>query len=455
MLGTTSQYQITEAVVISLAVDIEVDISRHIIALDLFENINFPYITGTILVSDDNDLFTGKTLKFTGSETLLLQLDVPLLGGGRYTITKEFIMYEIDSMSPANDRASLVKLNLIEKHAFVDQFKPFSKSYTGSPYSIISKILSDETLLDITSTLSDLRATDDPVQEPMKVTIPYWTPLQAVEWLRSRCTTKNGSPYFLFSTIHGDVMWWMSLDSMLRQPAWNADAPFVESVAFSQSTPNWTTPEFRTIVKKSNRGSHRSLDAAEMGALGSNITYSNISTNTSTSVDYSIADTLVALNADNILSDNTAQNLYNPYTTLTETKIHKLKSRYFHQIGLRTYNDHNNYFDDDSRSKIKGRVQNLADRVLLNMNKISIEIPGFNFMGGLSSSTQAGVGDITSIILSGNNSAEDTFSSRDEIIDIDRSGNYLTTALRHTFAGGRISTSLDGCKLVENYTELQ
>ena len=451
MTNTTSQYFITEAV-ISSALSPPIDISSVIVGIDLFENIKLPYITGRVAISDDNDIFTGNTFTFRGTETLRLQIDIPLIGGGRYIITKEFIMNRISSMAKANDRAGLVIVDIIEPHGYLDELKTFSKSYTGTPVDIISKILTDGNLLNLQGKFYDYGS--PPVQEPIKFTVPYKTPLQAVEMMRARCTTKNGSPYFLYTTVHGDGIEFNDLDTILRHRSFNSDAPFVESNAFLSSDVTWTTPEFRIIGRKSTRESHNALMAIQNGSIASNITHTDISTNKSVSVDYSVRDTFNALYSDNILPTTSYQNVYNHGARFNNENMDEMKSKYFHQIGLKTYADHNNYFDDDSRSKIKSRIQNISDRALLEMNKVAIEMPGYSFLGGYDDSTFAGVGNMVSLIFSGNNSSTDQFDQRDQVIDTDRSGNYLMTALRHTFSAGKIVTSLDGCKLTENYREL-
>ena len=42
----------------------------------------------------------------------------------------------------------------------------------------------------------------EPYQEPMKFVVPFMTPFEACEVIRSKMSTDLGLPYFLYSTLN-------------------------------------------------------------------------------------------------------------------------------------------------------------------------------------------------------------------------------------------------------------
>jgi hypothetical protein len=63
---------------------------------------------------------------------------------------------------------------------------------------------------------------------------------------------------------------------------------------------------------------------------------------------------------------------------------------------------------------------------------------------------ESGVGETVSLLFSGNAGGADT-PEIEQLIDYDKSGNYLIYSLRHSFAAGAMSSSMRACKLDKNY----
>lgn len=451
-MSIQSQYKILQAVITSPREgDQEYDIASTIIQLDLFENIERPFLTGRLLVSDDNATYSGnRFLAFRGNETIRIRLEIFSVSEDNYIKDLEFVMTGMRNVTKANDRTAMILFDLSDPMLYRNYLTKFSRSFTGTPYQIINKIFTDSTLLN-TKELSNLREAEDPTQQIMKVVIPYLTPFGAVEWLRDRCTTKNGSPYFLFKTMHGPSIWWMSLDTILSQPSINEKAPFIESNALTNVSQDWLLPEFQTIEKSEFTNQHNTLNLFKKGALAATFTNTDISSSRYTSTDFAASHTLANMTRDNILPTSESGiplcNVYDDTEQIDGSAIDQSPTMWFHQVNLsNVYGDYNSYYDDNSTSNYASRIKNMALRNFLYENQVKIEVPGYSFMA-----TNSGVGDIVSMVFSSNFSTQDEITNIEDLIDLEKSGDYMVYSLRHSFSVNKISSVVHGCKLARNY----
>ena len=87
-----------------------IDIKNVAVELNIFENINMPYLTGSVLILDDNNIFNA--IDFQGTERLNVELSIPV--DGAPTISKTFIMNRIEKVHKSNDKTSMLLFNLID-----------------------------------------------------------------------------------------------------------------------------------------------------------------------------------------------------------------------------------------------------------------------------------------------------------------------------------------------------
>jgi len=439
-----SQYRISRAVITSNATGNNTfDVSGIILEIDIFENLDRPYLTGRVSMLDDNSIFDGnRHLQFKGTERLKVFIEVFSLTEDSYIIEKEFVMTNMRSMIKANDRAAMVQFDLCEPIYYIDRFKKFSRSYTGTPVEIINKILTDESLLGDERGL--IKLTDDPIQKPIKVVIPYLTPLQAIKWLLNRCTSVNGTPYFMYSTITEDGIFLDSLDNILVQPPFNNQsryktAPFVQSVAFTNSAPGWTNPEYQIIKHHVFDNQHSTFKLLDAGAIHSKFSVSDINSNTSLETEYKSNTHFTDLKRKEIVPKQNVFDAFDDYNNQP--------SMYFHQItSSNVYADYRTYYDENSKSDHRKKVENMATKAFLLENMITAEVPGYNFIAA-----GAPVSSVASFIFNSNNSSQDTASELTDVIDLEKTGDYMIHSLRYKFVGSEVSVSLYATKLSRNY----
>ena len=446
------QFIITEASITSNQTgDRSFDIKSIILEVDLFENIERPYITGRLLLIDDNSIFDGTAhLQYKGTEKLKLRIEVISITQDNYIIEKEFVMTTMRYMTKSGDRSSMILFDLVDYKLYSNYFKKFSRSYSGTPVEIINKILTDASLL---NSKPLIKVCDDPIQKNMKVVVPYLTPFGAIEWLRDRCTTENGSPLFTYASIYHDLIILDSLDNILIQSPWNntprySRNPFVQSTAMANSNPNnWLNSEHQLISSVEFTDQHDNMKLLKSGAISSQYTNLDISTNRRVSSKYSAKDLMDNLSRSDVVS-NINQNVYDIFEQdKNDVNVDTLPSMYFHQVNLsNVYGDDYSYYDDPTPSSYKKRVENLALRNFLLENQVKVTVPSYAFIA-----TTTGVGTIASFHFTSNYSTEDGVSSNDQVFDQDKSGDYMIYALRHKFAGSQMQTSVTACKLERNY----
>ena len=170
------------------------NIKKIVSELNIFESVELPYLTATMLMPDS--LAFKSTIGIKGSERVSIHLkanvDAPVK-------VKHFMITGIAKEISINEKTDVRAITMIEEHAYLSTLKKFSKSYTGVPSTILFNILRGH--LDKNLTEEDAANAS---QGKMKVNIPYWTALQSVEWIRDRMSTSSGSPYFLYCTLRDD-----------------------------------------------------------------------------------------------------------------------------------------------------------------------------------------------------------------------------------------------------------
>ena len=112
--------------------------------LNIYENIFMPYLTGTIVMIDDNNIV--KDLGIKGTERLYVVFKSPKTDT---QIEKTFVISSIRRQIKTNEQRSLLILELIEQHGYFNELELINKSYTGNSVEIAQKILEDNSTMKI------------------------------------------------------------------------------------------------------------------------------------------------------------------------------------------------------------------------------------------------------------------------------------------------------------------
>lgn len=456
--STGQQYKIKEAVVFAdrLGGDGEngftVDVSQQIQELSLYESLEKSYVTGQLLLVDDNAVFDS--INFKGTEKLAITILSVNSGGDDISFPvsgrKIFIMTNIEKQQRTGDKTTIYLFNLIEEYAFVDANLKLSKAYRGKVEDIIATILTSELKVD-----ADYSYSTESYQEPIKVTVPYMTPLQACEWLRRRITSINGSPFFLYSSIHDDRVRLGNLDTMLKQKPFNKLPYRYSRAATADATEKDELARAFTVNSINFENMENTLRLIRNGALGASISSTNLNDGITTSSKYKVRNTLDRLRTEGVIDINAQQNVFDPLHKVIQddenpSYIDDLNSVVFHELtSPRTYLEYNNYHDTFGPAETRKKIESYSIAQLLYRNMIDVDVPGTAFIIG-----RVSVGDIARIEFL-KSDVTGKAKSDEEYYDKNRSGNYLIHSVRHTFRDTVHNVTMSVTKLSERPKALE
>ena len=459
----TPQFELNQAVISSGMYDKEIDVTTNVAELVIFESLDSPFLTGRIVISDDEGLFDA--MKFQGTERLIVSL-----GGADVEKTpilkkKKFIMTSIESkVSTSNQNSSAYVFTLIDEHGFLGQLKKVSKSYTGSLERIIVSLAQNELNRQVDIGYTGATAGNDQLSAQQDITciIPNLTPIDAMKWLCSRITTLNGSPYFIYATLNvpdysevsnetldeedrtfGNVIRLGNLDVMLQQEPLNK-VPF-------RYTPNTTGVNVEADPVKQmftikgfqiRSGYSDTLRQALMGSVVSTYSNTNLGTGEIFTTKHNLTDQINTLTEDGILQkEGFTQDVIDPTFVINDLPLEEYSAKQFHTItSSGTYGTQKSYHDEFDETKFKHKIQSRSLFTTLQKNRISIVVEG----GALIYST-AGVGDIIDIDILGDNmdAGENDRDPRSNRF----SGNHLIYNIQHTFIEGTHNCTMNLVKL--------
>ena len=185
-----------------------INITNLMSDFEIFEHIEKPYLTANFVFTDSSGLFDSVT--WAGGEKITISFSSP---DTDIEITKSFAMAEIKKGIKNDNRAEVYYLSLIEYDAYRSETYNVNSCYTGKATEIIDNILT-ETIYKKDG--RNIHSIGEPAQNNMKVIIPNMSPLEACSWIKDRATNEDCLPYFLFSTLVGDLLKFINLGDLLN-----------------------------------------------------------------------------------------------------------------------------------------------------------------------------------------------------------------------------------------------
>jgi hypothetical protein len=442
-LSSSSAYDIhIESVVLtSDRFNTEYELAPSISEINVFENIDLPYLTGAIMLSDSFDL-TNK-ISFRGTEKINLKVRI----NGDETaksVSKDFIVTDI-KVVPTQDTSEMLRLNIIEEHAFLNQLITVSKAYDGKPEDIIGKIAKDQ--LDMEFYVPDEFSSS--AVAPMKVVIPNMTPLDAIRWIKDRLVSPNGMPFFFYSTLNSDKPFLTNLEFMLAENIRNAERPFTYGQAFNRwSTTQNVLEQARNIESYNLPKSENMYGLVSKGAVSSTYEYIDTLRNTDTrktQSKISMNDILGRMQSANIINSNQHSPIYDDKFQIDGKTFDDFNPSNISQITTsNTYSELANYYEAETLENQQLKAISRALRYYLLKSPIEISMPGFEFLGRGKNIT---IG--RQILLNFLKNDPDILQNNSEALDKKRSGNYLIYAARHIIKPEKYSVSLSCVKLAD------
>lgn len=422
------QYKITDAIITADRLgDTEIEVTAQIGELNIFEHLEKPYLTGQLLLLDDNGIFSS--IKFKGTERFSFKVS-SVEDGVNISFEHTFLMKGIEKIERTSDKAEVYLISLIDEHALIDAANRFSKSYTGKLESIATGILVSELDKDVDVSYAKEVST----QPPMRIIIPYLTPLTASKWLLDRASTINGAPYYIYASMYSDNIRIGDLETMLSQTPFNSRLPYVYSAASTNSSVDLTEDKKAFVIQGLRKEFlEETMKMLLDGAIGSELKTQDISRTGLLPVHHSIRETIEQLKIGGVIPENSEQQVFDPDYLVDDDAnnpvyLDDLNGRNFHAItSYGTYNNKRSYHDTFSPAEGLQRLRSISMRSMLERNKIEINVPGTGLF-----LRQVTVGDTVAVNFLNSDVTVDQ-NNEEEKYDKAKSGNYLIYAVRHTF----------------------
>jgi hypothetical protein len=436
----------TATVELTSSSGVRIDISKLLAEINIHESLTKPYITGTIVVIDSANVFNK--LNLLGQEVIDIKQitnihNDPIIEGRRFAITG------IKRQTKIQDSASVFVISFTSAYMYINKKFRFSKKYDGKPENIISDI-SNETLNVPVSIASS-------EQSEMRVIIPFtMSPLESMVWLKNRCTTSNGIPFFLHANSIYDKQDGLNLVSfkeLLDQPEFNSgdNNEFkYSSVTATETAKAYTTEKFNSLKYKIASfdvvDNEKTLSLMENAGYGAQYLWVDTIEDKAFEKRYRVTEELSKLP-----SPNSGQYDYDPNLPDGLGKpLHEGVSAYVSQITTtKLFEDKLSYNEEDTSEKHQNKARSNGLKAFSVKETITIQCPGFAFMEhkkGLIGNNQI------NLYIPRDQPAE-LETNPDEIKDIKRSGKYIIVHQRHMFKNKQYNVILT-CIKIDNASGL-
>lgn len=395
---------------------------------NIYENLSIPYLTASMVMIDDHDIY--RYIKLNGTERVTIRYELPTQESEPFE--KTFTIVNIPTIEKINDFSSSISFNMIEDIGYYDKIQKFSKSYDGKGEQIIENIIRDKLGRSVDKTF----ATKESFQKAFRYIVPYQTPLEAVNTVLRKMTTEFGFPFFLFSSIYSDDFILKDLETIIQTAPFNNGKPLV----FSQSI-NASDTGFKNQALSIHNFEAANIDdtllLAQKGAIGSKLSLINVTSGEHLTPHLDMHNHMSILLENGLIPPEYSSLMINddfiPDPSNNDTsRLPNYDSRILSSIianRIYTYDDIEGYAEDTFTSF--GNLQHIRNNILhhLTKNVYSIYVPGILF---LNKDPRLTVGSQIEVVVYKNKNF-DPGSPTTNFVDERRSGNFIILAKRHIF----------------------
>lgn len=417
--------------------DLPLQLKNVVTDLDIFEHIDLPYLTAMLSFSDSGNVYSHADL--LGGEKITITLKSNREEAS--PITKTFYILEVMSVVRTSDQHQVVNLQLIEDIGYISNLYNVNKSYTGKGSTIIKKISQNNLNKQVLSSDND--------QQSMKVIIPNLSPMDAMCWIKNRTTTTQGYPFYLFSTLADDFLYFYDLGTMLEQEVINQKVPYK---AWQGASRSMIPIENKRLVLNYKINDFDNLYLLiKKGVIGSEYEFVDTLKNKRRQVKFDIDKDLIGpLLERGVIKKPIDSPLFSASYLHNEKSFNKYSSRSITNIGTsspyeKTDNRINAYSEAINSADYKLTVLSKAMNEIMKKNPLVITVDGLDYIDGDKHSTI------------GNNIKIDFLRTMEEdgsgeYLDPKLSGDYLIYAARHMFKREEYNVAMT-CVKMGNYRQ--
>ena len=375
------------------------EVTNQVVALEFYEDLFSPFITGVLALKDSLDL--ANLFPLVGEEYLNLKIRTPSFQGKDKTIDDQFYIYKMSNRETTGDRNVIYELHFMSREAVVDLNKKVSKCYQGKCSDIARQIITDK--------LNGLESTKNVIIEDtpngVKFISNYWPPVQALNYTAETSSNANGAAsYLFFENRYG--LNFVSLELLYKAGTVQEfiyDAYMRDFAADGRSFRN-VEEEYKRIIEISIPNVYDYIDRVRSGMYASKMANHDITTKK-----------YIVKNFD-MLDDFPLNQHLNDFPPVSKKAIRRVSSMAF--TYPKYYGNFNNFGDVTNAKTIQKRISLIQQA---EATKVQIVVPG---------RTDYTVGHKIRLNLNKFNPIEDTDSTKDTLDNM-FSGNYIISAINH------------------------
>ena len=423
----------------------DIDITNVIAQLDIFEDINRPFLLGNLVISDAPGLISS--VNFIGTERVNVKLSlIPSADEEPVIINKNFIITELQKTVKATDDADVISLEMIEDSGYRNYLENINRPYTGSGSQIIANCIS-EFLDKKLNVVSDEQSNTS----PFKIIVPNWHPFDVVKWVKGLMIREFGFPYYFYSTIHSDDIIQDDLLSMLERGIVNPSNPYSYSTSAAANVEASVLQQSYTVNDVKFNSTLNTLNKIREGNVGSSNQTIDLVKNSSSReiLHFDVYKMYKDIKTSGGIPSTQTYMPYDNKSVINDKKLHDYDSRRISELQISYIYDKNTPNSTDVLP-INQQLMAKSIKSWMQENKITLQVPGRNF---LETSTQIPIKLADTVMVNMLDSKNSKPGKSTEAVKPEynkkQSGEYIIQSLRHMFVLDKYSVIAECVKLTD------
>ena len=168
------------------------DIKNQVMAIEFYEDMFAPFISGLVVVKETLDY--ANLFPLIGEEYITLTLRTPSFEEKNMTIDDQFVITKVKNRAKSGERNLLYEIHFMSREALVDVNKKVSKAFEGKVSEIAQSFILDK--------LHGLESNKDVYVEEsangIKYISNYWSPITNLNYLSQLAKNSSESSDYIF-----------------------------------------------------------------------------------------------------------------------------------------------------------------------------------------------------------------------------------------------------------------
>lgn len=372
------------------------DVTAQTIAIQYYEDLFSPFISGSIILKESFDL--TNLFPLIGEEYLDLDISTPTLDKEK-SIRGTYYIYKMTDKEAVGDKSSVYQLHFISTEAIVDMNKKVSGVFGDRVSELIKRFVTDRT----NGLESTKKVFIEETSNSTKYISNFWSPAKNLVYLTNQAINLNSIPNYVFFE-NRDGFYFVSLDTLYTANVYQEftyDKYTRDSDGMGGDIKN-VDADYKRISTISVPAHYDYIDKVTSGMFASKLITYDVTTKKYTAKNY------------NLFSRFDKQKHLNPGSLNTDSVPFRTGSSIL--TMTKQWGNFNGFGDVTNTKIIQERLSTMK---AAESSKLHITVPG---------RTDYTVGQKMAIYL---NRMEPITDKREDTLDKALSGHYILSAVNH------------------------